>query len=131
MDSSLGPLQTAIYERLSTDAALTAKVTGVFDFAPENQAFPYVVVGADTGTDGSTFGADGQNVAAMIHTWSQYQGFAEVKAIHSIILQALTAPLPVNGWTALTLVCDLDQALVDSDGITRHGVLRIRFYLTK
>ncbi len=36
-------LQTALYNRLKASAELAAVCTGVFDYVPDNQAYPYVV----------------------------------------------------------------------------------------
>ena len=131
MNSSLGPFQQAVYERLSTDANLSAKITGVFDFVPEGQAYPYVAIGQDTATGDDTFTTVGQQVTTTLHTWSQYKGYSEVKEIHALILQALTAPLVVSGWTCLFLMVDMENVIRDPDGITRHGVIRLRFVLSQ
>jgi len=131
VNSSLGVFQTALYDRLSKDANLSAKVKGVFDFVPEGQPYPYVAIGQDTGTDDSTFTTVGQQVTTTLHTWSQYKGYSEVKAIHALILQTLTVPLAVTGWTCAFLMVDMDHVIPDPDGITRHGVLRVRFVLSQ
>lgn len=131
MNSSLGDFQAALYDRLSNDAALTAKVTGVFDHVPEGQAYPYVAIGQDTATPEDTFTSVGQQVTTTIHSWSQYKGYKEVKEVHSLILTAMTAPLAVNGWTCMFLMVDMDHVIPDPDGITRHGVLRLRYVLTQ
>lgn len=131
MNSSLGDFQTAVYDRLSTDANLSAAITGVFDFVPEGQAYPYVTLGENTATDDSTFTTVGQEVTTTLHTWSQYKGFSEVKNIHSLILKAMTASLTVSGWTCAFLMLDMENTLRDPDGITRHGVIRLRYVLTQ
>lgn len=131
MNSSLGDFQTAIYERLSKDANLSAAISGVFDFVPEGQPYPYVTLGEDTATDTSTFSTVGQEVTATLHTWSQYKGFSEVKNLHSLVLKAMTSPLVVNGWTCSFLMVDLESSIRDTDGITRHGIIRLRYVLSQ
>jgi Protein of unknown function (DUF3168) len=43
-------LQTALYNRLKASAELAAVCTGVFDYVPDQQAYPYVVFDALTGS---------------------------------------------------------------------------------
>jgi len=131
VNSSLGAFQVALYERLSADANLSAKVTGVFDFVPEGQAYPYVTLGQDTATGDDTFTTVGQQVTTTLHTWSQYKGYSEVKSIHALILQAMTTPLVVSAWTCALLMVDMEHVIPDPDGITRHGVLRLRYVLSQ
>lgn len=129
MKSSLWPLQQALYTRLTTDSALMARVTGVFDAVPDGQDFPYVTVGEDTVVDWSTKTNSGEEITHTLHVWSRYAGKKEAKEILSLVLDAITKqPLVLAGgfsvdYTAL----DFMEIFTDEDAVTRHGVLRLRF----
>lgn len=134
--SSLGSLQEAIYGILTNDAWLMNQVTGVFDFVPDNQDFPYVQIGEFTTVPFQTYDRYGQEVTATIHAWSQrigsnaYQGMAQIDAIMNSIQRLLARTFfPVQGWGDVGCWGDFEQTLLESDGITRHGILRYRIKL--
>lgn len=129
MKSSLWSLQLAIYNCLKADSALTAKVTGVFDAVPSGQAFPYVTIGEDTVIDWSTKTNAGEEVTHTLHVWSRYSGKKEAKEIISLVLEAITRePLVLTGGFFVDYSgLDFAEVFTDEDGITRHGVIRMRF----
>jgi hypothetical protein len=131
--SSLGAIQEAIYGVLTSDAALMNMVTGVFDFVPDNVNFPYIQIGEFTTGPFQTYDRYGQEVTITIHVWSQrigpnaYQGMAQIDAIMNLIQGLLARTfIPVDGWGDLGCWGDYEQTLLESDGITRHGILRYR-----
>lgn len=127
MRSAGWELQKAIYSRLTNDAALMAKITGVFDDA-NGQAVPFVTIGEASAVDWSTKTEPGQDFIITLHTWSEYPGMKEVQEIHDLILQAITrAPLTLDGFYCHFNRLVNEQTLRDPDGVTRHGVLSLRF----
>jgi hypothetical protein len=124
-------LQKAIYNRLSTDAALNEVIKGVFDNPNKDTPFPYVSIGEDTSTPFETKVTFGENITTVIHVWSRAEdGRREAKEILSLVMQALTkAPLGVEGFKTLQLSFLQSQVIPDIDGITQHGILRIRIYI--
>ena len=123
MKSPLGPLQTALYQRLNGVARL-------YDSVPSNPIYPYVSIGEDTDVDWSSRpGAmDGHEVTHTLHVWSQYNGFSEAKTIGDQVIRSVTgSPLALNGFRTVTSTLDLVQYLRDTDGLTRHGIIRFRF----
>ncbi|MGW2547493.1 DUF3168 domain-containing protein, partial [Kitasatospora sp. NPDC001574] len=70
----MGPLQAALYTALTADEQLTAMVTGVFDYVPEDTAYPYVVLGEAIETPHNTHDRYGRQTAITLHVWSQYRG---------------------------------------------------------
>ena len=52
-DHSLA-LQKTVFDALDGDSTLQSLVTDVFDFVPENTAFPYVKIGEETAVDNGT-----------------------------------------------------------------------------
>ncbi|MEC1428869.1 DUF3168 domain-containing protein [Bacillus sonorensis] len=124
-------LQKAIYERLSSDIALNEIITGVYDNPDKNTPFPYVNIGEDTSVPFETKVTFGENITTVIHAWSRAEdGKREAKEILSLAMQALTkAPLEVTGFKTLQLSFLGSQVIPDIDGITQHGILRIRVYI--
>ena len=103
----------------------------MFDENPENEPYPYVVMGEITATDWSDKLEDGMEVYSTIHVWSQYHGRKEADEMADALLQALTSSsldLGPNFRTALNKF-DNYNLLVDLDGKTRHGVLRIKYLI--
>ncbi|MAN76870.1 MAG: hypothetical protein CML24_06675 [Rhizobiales bacterium] len=131
--SSLGFIQEAVYSILTQDAALMNIITGVFDFVPDNKNFPYVQIGEFTTGPFQTYDRYGQEVTLTIHVYSQqigpnaYQGMSEIQAIMNLV-QGLLArtSFQVDGWGNIGCWGDFEQTLLESDGITRHGILRYR-----
>lgn len=129
MRSSLWPLQKALFQRLSTDTALSARITGVYDEVPEDATVPYVTLGEDTAIPWDTKDMDGQEVTTTLHCWSQYPGKKEAKEILSLMVEALTqSPLQLESGFSMSFDrLESMQVISDPDGVTKHGVLRMRF----
>ncbi|MCM3425558.1 DUF3168 domain-containing protein [Bacillus paralicheniformis] len=131
MKLAIWELQKALYDRLSTDAALNEKITGVYDNPNKDTPFPYVVIGEDTSTPFETKTSFGENITTVIHAWSRApDGKREAKEILSLVLQALSkAPLEIEGFTFLDMRLQNAAVITDIDGITQHGILRLRLYI--
>lgn len=120
-------LQKAIYERLTGYAPLMAAVTGVFDWAPQGQATPYVTIGDDTSSDWSDKAVAGQEMTLTLHAWAESRGRKTVKQILSHIHDALHRhALVVPGFTLVSLDFEFSETFLDEDGVTYHGVIRFR-----
>jgi hypothetical protein len=101
-------LQTAVQERLTGDPVLMGIITGVFDWAPERQTFPYVTYGQHVDGPFDAFGLVGTNGYFLLDVWSgDTSSSDECYAILSEIKRLLC---PAYGADALTLV---DYSLVD------------------
>lgn len=127
MSSALGDIQQAIYDVLTGDVSLMSKITGVFDFVDENQAFPYITIGEAIGSDYSTFDRFGESTIATVHIWSRYDGFLEANNILSDVNRLLVR-------TTLTLTNNMNcgvwydavNTVIDPDGLTRHFIAQYR-----
>ncbi|MFQ6016774.1 MAG: DUF3168 domain-containing protein [Kiloniellaceae bacterium] len=124
------PLQQAVYTALAGDAALLGLIGNparVFDHAPQDSAFPYVVIGEATSGAFDTKTEDGMEQALTIHTWSRYRGLKETKQIMAAVLDALDQQaLTVPGHELILLRFTFGATFLDPDGLTRHGVQRFR-----
>ena len=101
----------------------------VFDENPENEPYPYVVMGEITAKDWSDKLEDGMEVYSTIHVWSQYHGRKEADEMADKILQALSSSAIAVGSNFRTVLDRLDgyNLIVDMDGKTRHGIIRMKY----
>jgi len=127
MRSPFLTLHKAQYDRL------TSALPGhrIYDALPEQAEFPYVVMGEVSGRDWSDKSAAGQVVFSTLHIWSRYPGRKEVAEIQDQVLQALTsAPLDLGpSFRAAFIGLDMSEIIIDIDGTTRHGIVRIRYLI--
>lgn len=103
----------------------------VFDDAPEGEAYPYVTMGEVTARDWSDKFEPGQEVYSTIHIWSQYAGRKEAEDMGNGVLQALTLmPLDLSpNFRAVLDAFESYDLIVDLDGVTRHGILRMKYLI--
>lgn len=124
MKSPLLGLQKAVYDRL-----VGVLACGVYDAVPRGADLPYVVIGETAMIPGTAKGRWGVEVTTTFHIWSSTPGFAEVKGVIDEVLQAFDATLSIGGWVHVMSRLDLAETVMDPDGVTRHGVVRVRFLL--
>lgn len=103
----------------------------VFDDAPENEKYPYVTMGEVTARDWSDKFEPGQEVYSTIHIWSQYPGRKEAEEMGDGVLQALTlSPLDLApNFRAVLDGFESYDLIIDLDGVTRHGILRMKYLI--
>lgn len=129
-DASLA-VQTAVFARLAGDPALAGLIGGrLFDRRPESRIFPHVVIGeAETLADDSATRA-GQVHVLTLHVWSRYRGRAEAKRILAALSAALHRQVPAlalaGDMACVQAIVTYSAAMDDDDGVTTHGVLRLR-----
>ena len=128
----LWAMQQAIFAKLSGDAALTAKITGVFDQPPQGEVFPYVVIGEDTAEEWGDDAESGFDVESTIHVWGRsHRGRSEVKGIQADVHRLLHRQLlTVTGAHTVETAMELTDSFRDPDGLTYHGVQRVRVIIT-
>ena len=125
------PLQQSIFTKLTsstlTDVNGTSITSKVFDDVPEGTAYPYLVIGEETATNIDTKDKEAHEHTLTFHVWSQYRGRKEIKNIMSQIYTALhNSDITVSGATLVNIRHEFENTLLESDGITRHGVMRFR-----
>ncbi len=103
----------------------------LFDANPQNEVYPYVVMGEIFAKDWSDKFVPGQDVLSTIHIWSGYQGRKEADGMADSIEQALTSnPLDLGtDFHAVVDSLDSYELIVDIDGVTRHGILKFRYLI--
>jgi len=133
MSLSIGTVKTSMFSVLKNDSTLTARITGVFDFVPNNTAFPYVTIGDNDLEESklNTFGRKGKELNIYIHIFSAYNGDKEALEIANIIDGLLD-------WATLTLTSHT-HIVTSFEGVRiyteeadpninkiRHAILRYR-----
>lgn len=117
-------LQEAVYLRLKQ---ALPDVT-IYDAVPDDEVFPYVVLGDETATDWSGKADAGLDVAQLIQVFSRADGFREAKEIGERVAGALTAgTLLVDGQRVLDVALDGTETFRDQED--RRLVLRFRIRL--
>ncbi len=126
MKSPFLVLNTAIANRIEADTGRE-----VLGSTPENETFPYIMMGALDGRDWSDKFCPGQEVFSTVHSWSQYAGKEEILKINDEILQAVTrAPLDLGSvFNAVFVQMDGNRIIDDIDGFTLHGILTFKFLI--
>lgn len=120
-------LQKSIFNRLDGDSTLQNLVTDVYDFVPENTAFPYVKVGEETSLDNGTKTLQGNEHTLVIHSFSRYRGSKQIKEIMSRIYALLhESSLSVSGASLVNLRFEFSDVIKENDGLTSHGLQRFR-----
>jgi hypothetical protein len=115
-------IQKAVYTTLK--GALSVPV---YDHVPQKTAYPYVVVGDDTAIPWDTDDSLGTEATVTVHAWSQYRGAAEAKQLLGQIYAALhRADIAVQNAHTIESIAEFQQTIVESDGLTRHGIIRFR-----
>lgn len=124
-------LQSAIYSLLSGDSTLDGLVGNnkIFDsIAPQDTAYPYVIIGLETMRDVGTKTLDGNVYNVDIDVWSQYRGQKEIKEIMERIYNLLNnATISVSGASSVMSYVVNAVTLTEVDGITRHGIVNVDF----
>lgn len=127
--SPMLPVQAAVYARLTGDATLTGMISGVYDYVPENAAYPFVVIGEALETPDNRHGGFGRETVITLHVWSQYEGYAQALRIGERVTALLDhQPLTIPTVSHIATRFEFAQTLTDPEppGNIRHLVLRYR-----
>ena len=116
--------QTAIYQRLSGYAPLTAIVgVGVYDMPPSTAKYPYVTIGEDDIIQDDVGCKRSYRVILEIHGWTDYRGYKDVKNIAQAVEDALhDFPLIVDGYRLISLTHRDTQFMRAPDGLLSHSI---------
>lgn len=131
MSTATVPLLAAVYERLAASTALQARGVEVYDEVPETAVAPYVTLGDPSESPSDQHDAQGLDVDLNLHVWSRYRGYKEAAEIVADLHAELDRkPLPVEGFTHVSIAADGARYMRDPDPELRHGVAPFRVWLT-
>jgi hypothetical protein len=130
--SSLNDIQKALYQQMTSDPDLTALITGVFDYVPDNQAFPYIMISGFIENPWNTFNRNGKEVTATFHIYSDQKGNKEVYTILNRLNQVLDgAALTLDNHSLVSL--QFEDAMNWSNELelkqVREVAVRYRIYV--
>ncbi|MEV7584389.1 DUF3168 domain-containing protein [Streptomyces erythrochromogenes] len=127
--TALGPVQQAVYARLTGDAELKALITGVYDYVPEDVVFDYVTIGEATEIPDNRHGGFGRQTTITLHVWTRYRGHSRGHRITARIVELLDhQPLTIAGLHHVSTRFEFAQTLTDPEppGDIRHTPMRFR-----
>ena len=120
------PLQKAIYQALSGNAALTA-LAGVYDRPVQGAPFPYLSFSGWEGRDWSSATTSGMAFTLVIEVWSRAGGHSEAARIMEQVHAALHEAAPAVEGQTLVLLRFSDSVIApEADGSTYRGVMRLQ-----
>ena len=124
-------LQSAVYSLLSGDSSLDTLIGDgrIYDsVAPQDSAYPYVVIGMETVSDAGTNTLDGNIYNLNIEVWSQYRGQKQIKEVMERIYNLVNnVSISVSGADSVMSYVNNTTTMVEVDCITRHGIVNVDF----
>ena len=123
-------IQEAVYNRLRATPAVVAAVTGIFDEVPQGQDYPYIAIGEDTVAEWDTDGIIGFEATLTLHTWSRVPGRKQCKEIMDKVHMSLHREVfDITGGIVVLSNVEFQETYLEADGVTRHGVQRVRLVI--
>lgn len=120
-------LQKAVLKNLESYQPLMDMVNQVTEAPEKDDPYPYVVLGDQNSTPFETKTSFGENITMDFHVWSG-KTRAEAQEISSRVLEGITyKPLEFEGFTFVAKKLMLAQVINDTDGVTKHGIIKVRF----
>lgn len=121
----LSLVQKAVYDKLIADNVASGRV---YDSAPSNVTFDYVEIGPAVDVEDDT--SDGQAIEhnMTVDAWSRsHRGRKAVKDLVGAVRTSLhRANLTVAGLSSCLTWVDGATYQSDPDGVTEHGIVRVR-----
>lgn len=127
VQTAMFELQKGIFQNLTSNPSLTAKVTGVFDSVNEGQEFPYVTISEPIMLPFETKQKFGEELSIVIHAWSTYNGKKEAVDILNLCLSSLSTRMILDGFKVQKVKVDEIRVFDDADPRIRHGILRMKY----
>lgn len=125
MADAMLEVRQALVARLTGDATLMAMITGVFDWAPPDQPFPFLeLAGASEGLDDKTI--SGMRHELEIHAWSSGRGAKEAIEILGRVRELLhRQPLVLTSHVVVQPPRETGRTVLqDVDPERWHGIAR-------
>lgn len=135
-----GPQETqkTVYEILTTDTALQTLLGGsvgnlkVYDFVPDNQIFPFIVISDPASTDRGNHSWEGLSVDLTINVWYRAPGRGRLKVqeIQKRIDELLHNTEPcIDGWNIVVLRRASVNIVTEEDNVTLHGIQKFKLFI--
>lgn len=127
----LNSITQAVAVRLKADME-TTPACPVFSYVPQNEAFPYVVIGQFVANDDSSKTHYQWDVEFPITVWSNKETNLEVNALLDRVIASLTRPPPLelaDDWTITFERVGFAEAFPISveEGPLQQGMVRMKW----
>lgn len=130
MSEAMFAVQDAVYDLLVANAGMQAVLGNpprIYDYVPQNAAFPYLTLGDTRAENFDTKDGVGINQLITLHAWSRYRGQKEMKDILKAVNLALhRSSMTVSGYNFTDCRFESAETFLDDDGLTYHGLCRYR-----
>lgn len=127
IQTAMFELQKGIFQNLTTNPSLTAKVAGIFDSVDEGQEFPYITISEPSMLPFTTKRKFGEELSIVVHVWSTYNGKKEAIDILNLCLASLSTRMLLNGFTIRKVDVSEIRVFDDADPRIKHGILRMKY----
>lgn len=128
MTVNTGNVQAALYSALTGAAVAAGGVyDGQYQQSDPTPGNPVVNIGPKVATNDDDTAGDALEIVFTLDIWSRYNGNKEVNDVQTAIRTALhLQDLTVTGLSSCITFVDGYSDFLDPDGVTRHGVVRVR-----
>jgi len=131
--SAIWPTQEAVYTKLAADSTLqtllggTVQAPRVFDAVPENQDFPFAVIGQSVEAPNDTYAVSVKDIRLTVLVFSRYLGSKEiVQAMDRAAVLLDGVSLTITGYSHIRTIHTRTLATRENDGVTRRGELEFQ-----
>lgn len=128
MATRMYEVQQKIYAALTSNEPLTSKVSGIYDYVPEQAQMPYVTFGHINSTSDYTKTDDGEDIKFTIDIWSTAKGRKEAVQILTLVEQVLEATLQLDTASIFYQRISQRDVLEESYGLF-HAFVDVDFKL--
>lgn len=121
-------MQQALYTVITGDTTLMQKITGVYDEAPADQAFPFITFGAKTATPYKAFQKAGYEVIMLLDAWSLIAaGDIHLSILDDLyrLLDDVPGGLPLTTFHSTRCFIENAQSMVDEVVTIRHTSCKV------
>ncbi len=119
----------AVWAKLN---ATTGLVGLVYEILENDQAFPKIWIEDGGADDWSNKDDAGLEAVITLHIGSRYDGTKEIRSLMDKCHAALhNASLTLAAGQSVLCQFDRHDMVIDSDGVTRHGVMRFRLLISE
>ena len=129
-------IQKSVFGKLSGDVTLVGMVTGIYDFIPQAQAYPFVHIGETNFAKKTAIGNPSTRIydgSMQIDVWVRPNPIGKAKVFD--LLNEVRRILDGNRNFTPTEYCllvfdeELSTVIVEPDAVTYHGVIRFKIVL--
>lgn len=116
--SIIHTVQKAIYQQLNGDSGVTALVSGIYDFVPDDVAAPYIVIGEATQRRVSLLHDDVYEVVVAVDIYSGNHSSKLCNDVIAAVQQSLEDALDLAPYSLVSIY--MQKAEIAPDAALQH-----------